>query len=149
MVAICQGCTGQNIDPPITTTAKSTTQTTTPKSTTQTTTPKSTSEGPITMTTVKTTTTTPDQNCCPKITVTSQGGVLEHYGEALGDYVLEATDDQFVYQHKTNLISIYLHHTIDEDHNWSGWQFTRDVSDVFGFIANENEDTCPSGICMM
>jgi hypothetical protein len=32
-----------------------------------------------------------------------------------------------------------------QEHNWSGWQFTRDVSDVFGFISNENEDKCPSG----
>jgi len=38
-----------------------------------------------------------------------------------------------------------LHHTSDQEHNWSGWQFTRDVSDVFGFISNENEDLCPSG----
>ena len=89
----------------------------------------------------------PNDNCCQKITLSSQGGVQEHYLEALGDYVVESTDDNGkpIFRHKTNLISVYLHHTSDQEHNWSGWQFTRDVSDVFGFISNENEDKCPSG----
>jgi hypothetical protein len=42
-------------------------------------------------------------------------------------------------------MSIYLHHTVDNDHNWSGWQFTRDDTDVFGFVAIANDDKCPSG----
>ena len=50
-----------------------------------------------------------------------------------------------IYRHKTNLISIYLHHTEEKEHNWAGWQFTRDVSDVFGFTSNGNEDKCPTG----
>ena len=50
-----------------------------------------------------------------------------------------------VYVHKTNLIQTYLHHTEDSTHNWSGWQFTRDISDVFGFIGLEVDDKCPSG----
>jgi len=85
--------------------------------------------------------------CCQKITLSSQGGVQEHYSEAIGDYVIESSgnDGKPIYRHKTNLISIYLHHTSDTEHNWSGWQFTRDISDVFGYISNENEDTCPSG----
>ena len=89
----------------------------------------------------------PNDNCCQKITLSSQGGVQVHYSEALGDYAVESTDDNGkpIFRHKTNLISVYLHHTSDQEHNWSGWQFTRDVSDVFGFISNENEDTCPSG----
>ena len=87
------------------------------------------------------------EDCCPKITLSSQGGVQEHYSEALGDYVIESydNDDKPIYRHKTNLISIYLHHTKDSEHNWSGWQFTRDISDVFGYISNENDDICPSG----
>ena len=89
----------------------------------------------------------PNDNCCQKITLSSQGGVQVHYSEALGDYAVESTDDNGkpIFRHKTNLISVYLHHTSDQEHNWSGWQFTRDVSDVFGFISNENEDSCPSG----
>ena len=87
-------------------------------------------------------------DCCQKISVESQGGVLEHYREALGDYTIESTDEssgKSIYHHQTNLVSIYLHHTVDNDHNWSGWQFTRDDTDVFGFLAIENDDKCPSG----
>ena len=87
-------------------------------------------------------------DCCQKISVESQGGVLEHYREALGDYIIESTDEssgKSIYHHQTNLMSIYLHHTVDSEHNWSGWQFTRDDTDVFGFLAIANDDKCPSG----
>ena len=72
---------------------------------------------------------------------------MQYYGEALGLYVLESTDanNKPVYRHKTNLVSTYLHHTTDTEHNWEGWQITRDISNVFGFLANENSDKCPSG----
>ena len=55
----------------------------------------------------------PNDNCCQKITLSSQGGVQVHYSEALGDYVVESTDDNGkpIFRHKTNLISVYLHHT--------------------------------------
>merc|ERR1712051_918852 len=94
------------------------------------------------------TTSSPSEDCCQKISVKSQGGVLEHYHEALGDYTIESTDEssgKSIYHHQTNLVSIYLHHTVDNDHNWSGWQFTRDDTDVFGFLAIANDDKCPSG----
>ena len=58
----------------------------------------------------------PNDNCCQKITLSSQGGVQEHYSEALGDYAVESTDDNGkpIFRHKTNLISVYLHHTSDQ-----------------------------------
>ena len=34
---------------------------------------------------------------------------------------------------------------MDTEFQWSGWQFTRDISDVFGFVSNEADDLCPSG----
>ena len=33
-----------------------------------------------------------NENCCQKITLFSQGGVQQHYAEALGDYAIESTD---------------------------------------------------------
>ena len=95
----------------------------------------------------ETTTTEVLEDCCTEIELTSQAGAQEHYHEALGLYQLESldTNGKPIYRHKTNLITTYLHHTTDLDHNWSGWQFTRDISDVFGFVANANTDQCPSG----
>ena len=62
-----------------------------------------------------------------------------------GTYVLYSEGDRPTYIHKTNLVQTFLHHTQDSTHNWSGWQFTRDISDVFGFIGLEVDDQCPSG----
>ena len=71
-MAICQGCTGQAADVPTTTpnTAKTTTQA---KTTTK---PDVTTTKPVTV--------TPNEDCCQEITLSSFGGVQEHYGEALG-----------------------------------------------------------------
>ena len=63
----------------------------------------------------------------------------------LGTYSLYSDGERPTYIHQTNLIQTFLHHTRDSSHNWSGWQFTRDISDVFGFIGLEADDKCPSG----
>lgn len=63
----------------------------------------------------------------------------------LGTYTLYSDGERPTYIHQTNLIQTFLHHTRDSSHNWSGWQFTRDISDVFGFIGLEADDKCPSG----
>ena len=64
-----------------------------------------------------------------------------------GSYSLHSMDanGHVVYKHETNLVSFYLHYTVDTEYNWSGWQFTRDIHDIFGFISNDNDDTCPHG----
>jgi len=135
VVAICQGCTGQAVDVP--TTTPNTAKTTTPITAKTTTKPDVTTTKPVTV--------TPNEDCCQEITLSSSGGVQEHYGEALGTYVLYSEGDRPTYIHKTNLVQTFLHHTQDSQHNWSGWQFTRDISDVFGFIGLEVDDQCPSG----
>ena len=43
------------------------------------------------------------------------------------------------------LVTFYLHYTEDTEYQWSGWQFTRDESDIFGFVSNEADDNCPTG----
>ena len=153
MVAICEGCTGQGggeVDPPITTSKPLTTasepSTTTSEPSTTTSEPSAPTSEPLT-TTSEGFTTSPNDKCCSSFALSSEGGVLEHYHEALGVYELKEIDanGKPFYEHITNLLRIYLHFTTDQDHNWSGWQFTRDESDVFGFLANENPDTCPTG----
>ena len=147
VVAICQGCTGNgsggDIDPPISTTKPTPTTSTTDGTSEGT---KSTTESTTPVTTVSTTTSL-NEDCCNTVILSSEGGVLEHYHEALGEYLINSINDDGkpVYLHKTNLLAIYLHHTTDLDHNWSGWQFTRDSSDTFGFLSSEAEGRCPSG----
>lgn len=65
----------------------------------------------------------------------------------LGTYELRSIDanGRAIYEHKTQLVDFFLHHTMDTEFNWSGWQFTKDLSDVFGFVSNQVEDKCPSG----
>ena len=75
--AICQGCTGGDVEIPATTTI----MTSTDKSTT-------------TSGNSPTVTTPPDQTCCEALTLTSSGGVQEHYGEALGEYLMESMDSE-------------------------------------------------------
>ena len=74
VVAICQGCTGQAADVP--TTTPNTAKTTTPITAKTTTKPDVTTTKPVTV--------TPNEDCCQEITLSSSGGVQEHYGEALG-----------------------------------------------------------------
>ena len=73
---------------------------------------------------------------CPKCTFYFSGSYSLHSMDANG---------HVVYKHETNLVSFYLHYTVDSEYNWSGWQFTRDIHDIFGFISNDNDDTCPHG----
>ena len=65
----------------------------------------------------------------------------------LGSYTLETINSNGypLYKHQTQLVTFYLHYTVDTEYQWSGWQFTRDISDVFGFVSNEADDLCPSG----
>ena len=64
-----------------------------------------------------------------------------------GSYSLETINSNGypLYKHQTQLVSFYLHYTVDTEFQWSGWQFTRDISDVFGFVSNEADDLCPNG----
>ena len=73
-MAICQGCTGQAADVP--TTTPNTAKPTTPITAKTTTKPDVTTTKPVTV--------TPNEDCCQEITLSSSGGVQEHYGEALG-----------------------------------------------------------------
>ena len=78
IVAICQGCTGQSQDVPTTTPHTAQTTSIVDKTTTQ----------PV-VTTTKPVTVTPDEECCQEITLSSTGGVQEHYGEALGKRLIK------------------------------------------------------------
>eukprot|EP00095_Tigriopus_kingsejongensis_P004644 maker-scaffold29_size597861-snap-gene-1.15 protein:Tk04644 transcript:maker-scaffold29_size597861-snap-gene-1.15-mRNA-1 annotation:"alpha-amylase 1" len=123
-VAICVGCGGASVgttsEPGDTTTAPS-----------------------VDSTTV--TTSEPSGECCETITLSSSGAAGIAYPELMGDYVMidEDANGRGIYEHKTILTDAFLHYTEDPEHRWEGWQITSSVDDIYGFIANDNDGTCP------
>jgi len=141
VVAICVGC-GKSAPP---TTSKPTTTTTTKTTTKGETTTKTT-------TTKTTTTSTPGTTeagfCCDKISISSSGGIAEHYPELLGEYVMinDEENGRPIFKKQTILTTMHLHYTEDSYYKWEGWMVTRNDNETFGYIANQGDNYCPLGL---
>ena len=139
VVAVCVGC-GQSAPP---TTSKPTT--TTPRVTT--------TDGPATTTRPATTTSTTPRTteagfCCDTITISSSGGLAQHYPELLGDYTVMNDDENGrpTFKRQTILTTMHLHYTVDNYYKWEGWMVTKNDNDTFGYIANTGDNYCPLGL---
>ena len=143
VVAICVGCGGTTTprpNPSTTTTLQHPTQ------------PQTTSTSAIASTTPGITTTEQVQTtvpgeCCETIRLSSSGGVADTYPELLGKYVKIGEDnDRYVYKHQTILTTMHLHYTVDSHFKWEGWMITEEDNTVFGYISNDNDNLCPTGL---
>jgi hypothetical protein len=80
--------------------------------------------------------------------VASSGGAAATYPELLGTYLATGAEENSrgVWQHSTILTTMYLHYTINTHYKWEGWMITPQLNDTFGYISNQADRACPSGL---
>ena len=66
----------------------------------------------------------------------------EHHPEALGTYIKVSGDSTGKNIYKKKDDEIFLHYVTDVPHKFEAWVFSGSVSDMIGYITNEEKNDC-------
>lgn len=150
ILAICVGCTGDDIVPgptsaPGETTTKTTTTTTKVMDTTTTPANQDTTP-PDTETTTQLSTNPPSTTCCTTINVQTDSTPDDSIMDVFGEYSLTGSSEDGYPIYKINGDGLnYLYFINDFAHHFKGWLISEDITSDIGKISREGDEDCIEG----